>query len=89
MLPPSYIASTTTGERARHFELYSRLISTSSVIEMVATEVPDEEHVALHLAFRDRPGTLSAITASLGEHGSEPYRRLNHARWCSLLHGFS
>ena len=36
---------------------------------MSTSAMPDTEHVTLHLAFRDRPGSLSAIAACLGEHG--------------------
>ena len=69
ILAPNYIASTTTSDRAAHLQVYNRLMATSSIFEMSTSAMPDTEHVTLHLAFRDRPGSLSAIAACLGEHG--------------------
>ena len=69
ILAPNYIASTTTSDRAAHLQVYNRLMATSSTFEMSTSAMPDTERVTLHLAFRDRPGSLSAIAACLGEHG--------------------
>ena len=69
ILAPNYIASTTTSDRAAHLQVYNRLMATSSIFEMSTSAMPDTERVTLHLAFRDRPGSLSAIAACLGEHG--------------------
>lgn len=67
LLPPNYIASTTTAERQAHFELYHRLHTSANIMEMSAVESSEGLNV-LYLVFHDRPGSLSAITSALGNH---------------------
>lgn len=66
-MPANYVHVTTAWERKAHEALYARLEDNWTNVELAWEPLVDRLGVALHLAFLDRPGSLSAITAALAE----------------------
>jgi len=66
-MPHNYMTATIPAERAAHAALLARLVQYQSDCELSWRHVPARGRMTteLYLAFVDRPGSLSAITACL------------------------
>ena len=73
-MPDTYVGHTTVAEREAHAMLYERMLASHTVeMAWAAAEASQQEQQpqngTLHIAFVDKPGSLSAITASLARNG--------------------